>query len=233
MRFLLAGEKSRRDDPSRQWLHETSRLVNMGGMSTIVPAPDAARRSERSYRAIVDATKALLDEQGYAATSIDQIARRAGVGKQTIYRWWPNKAAVVLEAHAEQAAERNVTPDTGDLRDDLRAIAAALAHNLGDTAIGRVCVELIGEAQADERFAEAYRDVFVMGRRAAVRTLLERGRERGEVRGDVDLELAMDMFFGPIWYRRLVRHAPLTREFAHSLADALVDAVGTRPAAAG
>jgi AcrR family transcriptional regulator len=192
-------------------------------MSVVTGSP--ARRSERAYRAIVDAAKELLDEQGFAATSIDQIARRAGVGKQTIYRWWPNKAAVVLEAHAEQAAERAPTPDTGDIRSDLRAAAVAFSHNLGDTAIGRVCVELIGEAQADEHFAEAYREVFITTRRAAVRELLERGRERGQVRVDVDLELAVDMFFGPVWYRRLVRHAPLTPEFAHALADALADHV--------
>jgi AcrR family transcriptional regulator len=202
-------------------------------MPTATATPDAARRSERSYRAIIDAAKELLDEQGFAATSIDQIARRAGVGKQTIYRWWPNKAAVVLEAHAEQAAERIAVPDTGSLRGDLRAIAASFCHNLSDTQIGRVCVELIGEAQADERFADAYRDVFVTARRAAVRMMLERGRERGEVRGDVDLELAMDMFFGPIWYRRLVRHAPLTRDFAYALGDALTDAVAARPVVGG
>jgi AcrR family transcriptional regulator len=191
-------------------------------------APSPARRSERSYRAIIDAAKELLDEQGFAATSIDQIARRAGVGKQTIYRWWPNKAAVVLEAHAEQAAERVPIPDTGDLRSDLRAAAAAFSRNLSDSAIGRVCVELIGEAQVDERFAAAYREMFVATRRAVLRELLERARERGEVRKDVDLELALDLFFGPIWYRRLVRHAPLTREFAHAMADAVTDYV--RPA---
>lgn len=182
-----------------------------------------ARRSERAYRAIVDATKELLDEQGFAATSIDQIARRAGVGKQTIYRWWPNKAAVVLEAHAEQAAERIPLPDTGDLRRDLRIAAAACSRNLSDSAIGRVCVELIGEAQVDERFAAAYREMFVTTRRSVLREMLERARERGEVRDDVDLELAIDLFFGPIWYRRLVRHAPLTSDFAHALADALAD----------
>ena len=192
------------------------------------PAPDAARRSARCHRAIVDATKELLDEQGYAATSIDQIARRAGVGKQTIYRWWPNKAAVVLEAHAEQAAERNPIPDTGDLRGDLRAIAESFCRNLGDSAVGRVCVQLIGEAQVDEAFADAYREVFVTTRRAAVSELLERARRRGEVADGVDTELALDMFFGPIWYRRLIRHAPLTPAFAHALADTLADAVAPR-----
>jgi AcrR family transcriptional regulator len=191
-------------------------------MPATASAPDVARRSERAHRAILQAAKELLDEQGYAATSIDQIARRAGVGKQTIYRWWPSKAPLVLEAHAEQAAERIGTPDTGDLRGDLREIAASFAHNLSETAVGRVCVELIGEAQVDSAFADAYRDTFVSKRRAVVRGLLERGRDRGEVRGDVDLELALDLFFGPIWYRRLVRHAPLTPEFAHGLADALV-----------
>jgi AcrR family transcriptional regulator len=196
--------------------------------ASTAPVPDAARRNARCHRAIVDATKELLDEQGYVATSIDQIARRAGVGKQTIYRWWPNKAAVVLEAHAEQAAERVPVPDTGDLRGDLRAIAATFARNLGDSAIGRVCVQLIGEAQVDEAFADAYREVFVTARRAAVRELLERARTRGEVRDDIDLELTLDLFFGPIWYRRLVRHAPLTRDFAHALADALADAVAPR-----
>jgi AcrR family transcriptional regulator len=197
-------------------------------MPTAATAPATARRSERAHRAIVDATKELLDEQGYVATSIDQIARRAGVGKQTIYRWWPNKAAVVLEAHTEQAAERNAMPDTGDLRGDLRTIAASLCHNLGDTAVGRVCVELIGEAQVDEAFAEAYREVFVTARRAAVGELLERAAARGELRAGVATELALDMFFGPIWYRRLVRHAPLTPAFAHALADALADAVSPR-----
>ena len=196
--------------------------------ATAPTSPDPTRRSARCYRAIVDATKELLDEQGYVATSIDQIARRAGVGKQTIYRWWPNKAAVVLEAHAEQAAERNPIPDTGDLRGDLRAIAAVFTKNLSDTAVGRVCVQLIGEAQVDEAFADAYRDVFVTQRRAAVRELLERARSRGEMRDDVDTELALDIFFGPIWYRRLVRHAPLTPEFAHALADALADHVAPR-----
>jgi AcrR family transcriptional regulator len=186
-------------------------------------AASPARRSERAYRAIVDATKALLDEQGLNATSIDQIAQRAGVGKQTIYRWWPNKAAVVLEAHAEQAAERIPVPDTGNLRGDLRAVAASVTHNLSDTAIGRVCVELIGEAQVDEQFGAAYRETFVTVRRGMVRGLLERGRERGDVRADVDLELATDLFLGPIWYRRLVTHAPLTPDFAHALADALAD----------
>jgi AcrR family transcriptional regulator len=193
----------------------------MIGVQTIAPSP--ARRSERAHRAIVDAAKELLDEQGFAATSIDQIARRAGVGKQTIYRWWPNKAAVVLEAHAEQAAERTRIEDTGDLRADLRTAAASFSHNLGDTVIGRVCVELIGEAQVDEQFGITYREAFVNARRTAMRELLERARERGQVREDVDLELAIDLFFGPVWYRRLVRHAPLTPEFAYALADALSD----------
>lgn len=192
---------------------------------TAPTAPDPARRSARCYRAILDATGQLIEEQGFAATSIDQIAQRAGVGKQTIYRWWPNKAAVVLEAHAQQAAQRVPEPDTGSLRGDLRRLAADLCHVLGHTPAGRVCVELIGTAQVDAEFAEAYRQTFVSSRRATVLAVLRRGQERGDVRADVDLEAVTDMLYGPIWYRRLVRHAPLTPAFAHAVANAVAAAV--------
>ena len=196
---------------------------------TVAPGPiglpDPARRSDRAYRAILDAAKGLLEEHGFAAISVDQIAKRAGVGKQTIYRWWPNKAAVVLEAHGEQAAAHVPVPDTGSIRGDLRRIAEDFANTLANTAAGRVCIELIGEAQHDADFAEAYREIFVTARRAVVLEVLRRGRDRGEVRHDIDLEYATDMLFGPIWYRGLTQHAPLTRTFARAAADMLTDAI--------
>jgi AcrR family transcriptional regulator len=198
-------------------------------MPTPATAPDPARRSDRAHRAILEATGQLIQEQGFAATSIDQIAQRAGVGKQTIYRWWPNKAAVVL-AYAQQATRRVPEPDTGSLRGDLRTLAADLCRMLGDTPGGRVCVELIGAAQVDPAFATAFRETFSSGRRATVLAALRRGQERGEVRADVDLEAATDMLYGPIWYRRLVSQAPLTKAFAHELADAVVSAVSPRAA---
>src|SRR3954453_24161803 len=98
--------------------------------------PDPAGGSDRAYRAILDAAKGLLEEHGFAAISVDQIAKRAGVGKQTIYRWWPNKAGVVLEAHGEQAAAHVPVPDTGSIRGDLRRIAEDLRNTLATTGAG-------------------------------------------------------------------------------------------------
>ena len=191
---------------------------------TTTPPPDPTRRSDRAHRAILEATGQLIEERGFAATSIDQIAERAGVGKQTIYRWWPNKAAVVL-AYAQQAARGVRDPDSGSLRGDLRQLAADLCRMFGDTPGGRVCIALIGAAQTDPEFAQTFRETFTSSRRATVREALRRGQERGEVRGDIDLEAAADMLYGPIWYRRLVGHAPLTTGFAHTLADAVATAV--------
>jgi AcrR family transcriptional regulator len=190
-------------------------------------APNPARRSERAYQAILDATGELVSKQGLAGTSIDQIAQRAGVGKQTIYRWWPNKAALVLDYAAERA--RPVAePDAGSLRGDLRKLTEALVATLQDSPAGQICAELIGSAEADPEFAESFRETFVSGRRAMVLSVLRRWQDRGEVRDDVDLEVATDLLYGPIWYRRLVGQTPLTPAFAKELADEVVAAIGRR-----
>ena len=98
--------------------------------------PNPARRSERALQAILDATGELIRDQGLAATSIDQIAERAGVGKQTIYRWWPNKAALVL-AYAQERARPVREPDTGSLDGDLRQLARDLTQTLSKSPAGR------------------------------------------------------------------------------------------------
>ena len=189
-------------------------------------APNPSRRSQRAYRAILEATGQLVARQGIAATSIDQVADRAGVGKQTIYRWWPNKAALVLE-YARHAARPVADPDTGDVRGDLRKLAEDLCRTLGESPAGRICAELVSSAEADPEFGRAFREAFVSKRRATVVSVLERGQERGQVRADVDLQVATDMLYGPIWYRRLVGNEPLTTAFGRRLADAVADAVAS------
>ncbi len=199
----------------------------MQRMSTDSKPPNPARRSERAYQAILDATGDLVAAQGLAATSIDQIAARAGVGKQTIYRWWPNKAALVLD-YAQERARPVPEPDTGSLRGDLDRLAQDLVSTLSNSPAGRVCAELIGSAEADPDFARSFRETFVSGRRATVLAVLERWQERGEVRADVDLEVATDLLYGPIWYRRLVGQTPLTPAFAKKLAGEVAAAVAPR-----
>ncbi len=186
--------------------------------------PDPSRRSQQKHESILDATGELIASRGLAGTSIDQIAERAGVGKQTIYRWWPNKAALVL-TYAQERARPVREPDTGSLEGDLRQLARDLAETLSKSPAGRVCAELIGSVESDPAFAEAYRETFVSRRRQMVLEVLSKWQQDGAVGEKVDLEIATDMLYGPIWYRRLVQQTPLTSKIADELATAVTKAI--------
>jgi AcrR family transcriptional regulator len=178
------------------------------------------RRSPQSHAAILQATIRLLEQDGYKNLSIEAIARAAGVGKQTIYRWWPSKAAVVLEAYGDQVVQMGI-PDTGSFRSDLLAIVLGMLSTL-TSGVGVAMVSLIAEAQTDTELAERFRAKFVAGPRAIVRAVLERGIAKAEVRDDVDLELVIDAVYGPIWYRLLLNQAPIDRQLAAALVDHLL-----------
>ncbi len=156
-------------------------------------------------------------ERGYTGVTIEGIAARAGVGKQTIYRWWPSRAALVLEAYlAGQDAvpppkpARTVRNDVGAL---LRWLVAVLAQPTG----GRVLAGLVGDLQHDGHLAEGFHRDVVPARRAAMLAALERGRVRGEIREDADLELAVDALHGAVFYRLLLSGQPLDDDFADRL----------------
>lgn len=185
-------------------------------------APAIRRRNQRSHQAILKATAELLEEKGYRDICIEAIASRAGVGKQTIYRWWPSKAAVVMEAYSEKATQNIPTPDTGSVKQDLYHILQQLFAMLTTTTTGTAVTGLIAEAQMDASLAEAFREQFIKCRRAATRTILERGIARGELRPDLNLELVIDTIYGPIWYRLLLKHATLDDAFAEELVNFLI-----------
>ena len=187
---------------------------------------DCRRRSDRCHRAILTAAVELLEEKGYGGISVEAIAARAGVGKQTIYRWWPCKASVVMEAYAERATQNLPLPDTGCVKTDLGELLGQLATVLGSTSTGRALAGLIAEAQTDPHVAQEFRNQMIGCRRSATQTLLQRGIERGELRPDLDLELAIDSLYGPVWYRLLLQHAPLNREFAIALVEQVVMGIG-------
>ncbi len=185
-------------------------------------AADCRRRSERCHQAILTAAAELLEEKGYGGVSVEAIASRAGVGKQTIYRWWACKASVVMEAYAKQVNQNLPLPDTGCVKTDLGDMLGQLAVVLGTTSAGSALAGLIAEAQTDPHVAQEFRHQMIACRRAAAQTLLQRGIDRGELRPDLDLDLAIDALCGPIWYRLLLRHTPLDREFAIALIDQLM-----------
>ncbi|MFD4140434.1 TetR/AcrR family transcriptional regulator [Streptomyces sp. NPDC058572] len=198
--------------------------------------PDASRRSERSRRAIYEAALALVGEVGYARTTIEGIAARAGVGKQTIYRWWPSKAAVLLEAFldlAEQAAEaagpgEYEIPDTGDLEADLRLVLRATVDELNDprydvparalTAEGVVNAEL--GATFVEKLLEPQLQLYVKRLRAA--------QDAGDVRAGIDPRIALELFAGPLAHRWLLRTLPLTHDYADLVVDYAVNGLAPR-----
>jgi AcrR family transcriptional regulator len=182
-------------------------------------------RSVESRRAIIQAAMTILQTDGYAALNIEAIAARAGVSKQTIYRWWASAAFIVLEALlADMPAQESVVPDTGSLKGDLLELVRPTVRALSQRR-GPVFKALIAEAQADARFAEAFRTSLMAAHREMVRSIVGRAKLRGEVVFDADDDLAADLIFGPILFRLLNGHAALDETFAFGLVDVAVAAM--------
>jgi AcrR family transcriptional regulator len=183
------------------------------------------RRNDAAQTAILDATFRLLSGPGTEAVTIDAIAAEAGVGRQTIYRWWPSKGAVVADALARHA--RVVVPgrDTGSFTGDLTAFFTDSFAGLENQVLADRLRQIVAEAQHDEHVARVLAD-FTAVRRAALRALLERGRTAGELGADADLDMLVDMAYGVLYYRLLVRHAPLDEKAARSLAAELTRSAG-------
>ena len=181
-------------------------------------------RSEKAQKAILAAAVELLLEQGLHAMSMDAVAERAGVSKATIYRWWPSKELLALDALATewQVTAPDATRDTGSLRGDLLARLRPWLRQLRDKPYGRVVAGLVATAQADAEFAELYLERFVRPRRDAMRPVLLRAIERGEIPANMDLEVALDLIYGPVYHRMLHGHAPLDERFARNLVDTIM-----------
>ncbi len=180
------------------------------------------RRSETSHQAILQAAAALLQELGYVGMSIEAIARRAGVGKQTIYRWWPSKAEVVLEVHETLVAQSLVDPDTGSVQRDLVDWIDQMTMLLNTATSAQALAGIMAEAQVNGALAHKFRAKIITGRRRVIGEMLQRGIQRGELRDDLNLELAADLIYSPILYRLLLGDTSLNRQFAEQLVDQLL-----------
>ncbi|WP_369213627.1 TetR/AcrR family transcriptional regulator [Streptomyces flavofungini] len=206
--------------------------------------PDSTRRSERSRRAIYDAALALVHETGYAKLTIEAIAARAGVGKQTIYRWWPSKGAVLLDAFLDLAAQANAEAnekaghevvqaeitDSGDLEADLKYVMRATVDEFNDPKYDAPYRALAAEgllnpelgAEFVEKLLEPQLQLFVRRVRAA--------QEAGHVLPDVDPRIALELWSSPLAQRWLMRSGPLTHDYADKLVEyALYGIAPSRP----
>lgn len=176
------------------------------------------RRSEISHKAILRAAMELLSQGDYKSVTIEAIAAKAGVGKQTIYRWWPSRAAVLLEAYVEEASTSVPSPETGSLRTDLlKCLQISFASLQGTPA--RILRELAAEAQIDAEFEEAFRRAFVLPMLTSLAEILSRAHKRGELSADVDDGVLTEMIVGAQWFRLLFDHAPLDAHLAVKIAD--------------
>ncbi|AJY73559.1 TetR/AcrR family transcriptional regulator [Paenibacillus beijingensis] len=160
-------------------------------------------RNVETQKSILSASYDLLLENGFGTVTVEKIAERAGVSKATIYKWWPNKAAVVIDGFLSASAARLPVPDTGSVFNDIQIHATNLARFLTSRE-GKIITELIGEGQFDAGLAEAYRTRYFHPRRLEARNLIERGVQRGELKENLDIELSIDLIYGPIFYRLLV-----------------------------
>ncbi|MFD8707368.1 TetR/AcrR family transcriptional regulator [Kitasatospora sp. NPDC059648] len=190
-------------------------------------APDPARRSDRARAAVLAAATELVAEVGYGKLTIEAIAARASVGKQTIYRWWPSKGAVVFDAFlaVNQHEGGLALPDTGDLAADLRAVLRPTSDELTDPGADRTYRAIIAELLNDPALHAEYRTRLLDPLLEVTRDRLRAAREAGQLAPDADLDLAVELVYGPLYYRWQYRLGPLTHEHADRLVDAALRAL--------
>lgn len=199
----------------------------MDGATTADTPRRGRPRSEKARHAILDAAAELLLLRGLSAVSMDAVAERAGVSKATIYRWWPSKEMLALDALLDWAAASAPTRDTGSLRGDVLALIRPWVREITRRPFGRVIAAFVSEAQSDPEFADAYRTRFVEPRRDAMRAVFARAAERGEVPTDLDVEVALDLIYGAVYHRLLHGHAKLTDRFARDVVDLALNGILT------
>ncbi len=200
--------------------------------------PDKPRRrgrprNEGLRQTILRAAAELLEERGVDGVTIEAIASRAGVGKQTIYRRWSTRAAVLVEAFLSQDDAPISVPDAGSLRRDLAALATTVAASAGNEALRRSVAGLVAASHVDAEVGRLFRERFVAPVRAAARECLQRAMDRGELHPDVDLEVVIDELVGAIWYRALLAGGRLGAPYAETLAGTLVHGIAVREARGG
>ena len=193
-------------------------------MPSQAPSPSRGRpRDPRTRAAILAAARALLERGGLTAVTIEAIAAKAGVSRPTIYRYWPNAPAVAMAAFLEASG----APMAGRARSPLAALRAQL-HAVADAfaaPAGRSVAAMVAAAQSETELAKAFRNEFIARNRDAARVLLERCIADRLVAPPEDLDLALDLVFGPLFYRLLMGHAPITRGFVDQLLDAVIPAL--------
>ena len=193
-------------------------MSNKSPAPVLQPRPRGRPRSTHARTAILAAARAILEEGGITALTMEGIAGRAGVGKPTIYREWPNAHAVAMAAlmSAEDAAPKIASSASAltELRRQLRAVASVFALR-----VGRQAVIMIASASGETELSKSFRNHFILARREEGRGIISRGIAQGELRSDIDTEVVLDMIYGPIFYRLLMGNGALDETFTDAVVE--------------
>jgi len=202
--------------------------VNAGVELSAARAPGRPRDPQVD-RAILAATLELLGEDGFDGLSIEAVAARAGVGKTTVYRRWPSKIPLVVDAlTAMKAPTVSAIPDDMSTRDALlRAMSGFTKPHEGSAA--RVLAGLVDAMSRNDELAQAVRTVLVAERERGLVAVIERGKARGEIRPDVDARVMVDLLGGPVVLRRLITGQPVNQRLAHTIVDLVLDGAAPTP----
>src|SRR6202166_4971275 len=187
-------------------------------------------RSEQAHSAILRSTLKLLGQNGFSELTIESVAARAGVGKATVYRWWPNKAALIADAFASSTTRNLHFPDTGSVRADMSQQMRQLVKVFRSRR-GRIVSAMLAAGQSDKDLIAAFRERFLKPRRQEAYATLRRAIARGELRRGEDLDLLLDSLYGPIYMRFLIRHDKMTPEFIDRLCELVLG--GAKPSKQG
>ena len=171
-----------------------------------------------SHEKILDAVQEILQDKTVRDLTMEEVAKRAGVGKPTIYKWWPSKTALVLDLFEERMVPSLAVPHASTAEEAIRGQVKELIRLLNGF-FGKVARELIAEGQSDPNVLREYQERYVSKRRAFTREAIEKAKATGEFRRDVDAEELIDMIYGPIYYRLMLGHQPLTAAFGNKLVD--------------
>ena len=199
-------------------------------MKSSTPGKRGRPRKAHADGAILAATLDLLADVGISGLRVEDVAARAGVGKSAIYRRYESKSSLVAAAIAALVSEISL-PDTGSTRDDLLALMAEAVAVYNDPLRAGVMPSLVAAMRHEPQLASAIRDGFLTKRRAALRTVLERGVDRGDLRADLDTELALDVLGGPLFYRLLITGGPLDDALVEGVADLILRGFAPTPRA--
>jgi AcrR family transcriptional regulator len=178
-------------------------------------------RDEAARRRILQAALDLMDETSFTQVTMEAIAERASASKATVYRWWPNKAQLAIEAFREAVAPELPLRDTGSLRQDLTMQMQNFARVLSGRG-GRMLRSFLVAARCDPEVAEAFRLLWSDPRRAEAKSMLRQKQATGQLRQDADLDLVIDSLYGPLYYRFLVKNEPPSQKYAESLAALVI-----------